>query len=423
MKKIDSKSGGSFMLFAAAIIAVVVLVACGSGGSGGSPTASTPPAGTPGGTTGGNLPGVIGQCSSAGSSPNYVMVYKSSQSIVCVDSAMWAQPATAAAIPGYFPYFDAVILQDKALFPVQTPNTPFVFQITAPTGGASTGCSSFPLLNNNPGYCNTVTGDAFTNTYNDPITKAPIPGFWGYLLSLHESINVFTGLTSGGWPTDWWADHRSPFPNTMDAQFMASIANNNSALSAAVKTTLLNSSTAQLARFTNPISPTNEYDTEVALFNNIFNGGVFTGTNNSGFSGYNNMMALVNADGLTWTTVSQDKNQRGDDNYSENLSEYVIAYLHLGFGSTTNSTTAFANAGVGLKDSIITNYTISAANVQAIANAHCSIRAASASGVHVSTQLAALQNGNFQQAMASGGTAASCPGECAYTNNACVAKF
>jgi hypothetical protein len=26
-------------------------------------------------------------------------------------------------------------------------------------------------------------------------------------------VNLSTGaLASGGWPMDWWADHRSPFP-------------------------------------------------------------------------------------------------------------------------------------------------------------------------------------------------------------------
>jgi hypothetical protein len=372
--------------------------------------------------------GAIGDCGQARSgsgngSVDYLMVYKSSKSIVCVDRTFWLNPANSTAIPGFFSYFDAVVAQDKALFPVTAPNTQFVFEITVPTGGASTGCG-FSTLGNGGSFCDTVTGDAFTNVFTDPVSHAPIPGFFGFLLSLHESVNVFTGLASSGWPTDWWADHRSPFPNTMDLEFMQSIANNNSSLSTSVKQALLASATAQSERFIDPANPTGEHDNEVVLFNNIFNNQVFNNPNIVGFTGYANMVNLaINEDGLQWPSVSQDRNFTGDDNFSENLSEYVIAYLHLGFQSTTNQTAAFTSAGVGTLDATIPSYSVNPANVLAIANAHCSIRAAANAGVNVSTQMAALQSGNFQNATATGGTQASCPSECAFSGNQCVAKF
>jgi hypothetical protein len=378
--------------------------------------------------SGGGGNGIIGDCGLAPSGSgngnvDYVMVYKSNLSIVCVDSTFWANSANSTAIPGFFPYFDAVVAQDKALFPVTTPNTQFVFEITVPTGGAGTGCG-FSTLGNGGSFCDTVTGDAFTNVFSDPVSHAPIPGFFGFLLSLHESVNVFTGLASIGWPTDWWADHRSPFPNTMDLEFMQSIANNNSSLSSTVKQELLASATAQSERFIDPANPTGEHDNEVVLFNNIFNNQVFNNPNIVGFTGYANMVNLaINQDGLQWPSVSQDKNFTGDDNFSENLAEYVIAYLHLGFQSTTNQTAAFTSAGVGTLDTSIPPYSVNPANVQAIASAHCSIRAAANAGVNVSAQLAALQAGNFQNATATGGTQASCPSECTFTANKCVAKF
>ncbi len=52
-----------------------------------------------------------------------------------------------------------------------------------------------------------VSYDAFVNGVNG------IKGYWGYVLITHEMVNLFTGqLVSGGWPVDWWANHRSPFP-------------------------------------------------------------------------------------------------------------------------------------------------------------------------------------------------------------------
>jgi hypothetical protein len=40
-----------------------------------------------------------------------------------------------------------------------------------------------------------------------------IKGFWAHILITHEMVNLFTGaVVSGGWPVDWWANHRSPFP-------------------------------------------------------------------------------------------------------------------------------------------------------------------------------------------------------------------
>ncbi len=52
-----------------------------------------------------------------------------------------------------------------------------------------------------------VSYDAFFNSANG------IKGYWAYVLITHEMVNLFTGqIVSGGWPLDWWANHRSPFP-------------------------------------------------------------------------------------------------------------------------------------------------------------------------------------------------------------------
>ena len=40
-----------------------------------------------------------------------------------------------------------------------------------------------------------------------------IKAYWAHILITHEMVNLFTGqVVSGGWPVDWWANHRSPFP-------------------------------------------------------------------------------------------------------------------------------------------------------------------------------------------------------------------
>jgi hypothetical protein len=35
---------------------------------------------------------------------------------------------------------------------------------------------------------------------------------WCLVISAQELVNLFTGSICSGWPTDWWANHRSPFP-------------------------------------------------------------------------------------------------------------------------------------------------------------------------------------------------------------------
>jgi len=283
------------------------------------------------------------------------------------------------------------------------PSLPIVVEVTTPTGGA---CDCGPKFGEQQSVV--ITGDAYSSTFNNPQNGQAVPGFWGYLLTLHETINTFTGQVSGGWPTDWWADHRSPFPNAMDEQVMKFIGTQQN------NQTLINAAAAQHERFADP--SISGFDSEVAMFDNFFN-------QFGGFPAYSKFFQLVEQDKISWPSVSQDPNFTGDDDYSALLSEYVAAYLSLGFGTTSDQTVAFANDGVGTLDTTETPYTMTSSAVLGIGNAHCSIRAASGAGVNVSSQLAQLQSGNFQNAMVSGGTQATCPSECSWTGSACVAKW
>jgi hypothetical protein len=75
-------------------------------------------------------------------------------------------------------------------------------------GGFATGnISEVSRLTGKPSPGIGVSYDAFFGSANG------VQGYWAYVLITHEMVNLFTGeVVSGGWPVDWWANHRSPFP-------------------------------------------------------------------------------------------------------------------------------------------------------------------------------------------------------------------
>jgi len=366
-----------------------------SAGNGGGPSPPTPS-------------GVIGDCGVAQNGTgtgtvDYVLVYKSNLSAWCVDRDFWGTGSNAQAISGFFPYGDSVVAELESLFQLTPQGLPFIFEVTTPNGGAHTG------VDFGSGLGDTVTGDAFYNILNDPVTNAPIPGFWGYLLTLHEGINVFTGIVSGGWPADWWADHRSPFPNSMDYHILQDLGTklNNSTLQAAA--------TAQHERF--GVSTLPGYDIEVAMFDSLY-------TQFGGFTGFENAFKLIQGDKIVWTVVTPGNPP--DANISPLLTEYVIAYLQLGFKTGEDLTqTVFVADGVGTLDTETLPYAVDSNAVLGVANAHCSIRSASGAGVDTSAALTALQQGDYQDALVLGGASATCPGECMWQSvpGQCVALW
>jgi len=365
--------------------------------------------------------GILGDCGHAADGAGhgnlrYVLVYRSNQSAVCVDFRFWSTRTNADDLSAFFPYFDAIVRLDKVLFPVETSGARFVFELKPHVGGGHTGCD-FPKISGTPGYCDTVDTDSITSAYIDRVSRQRIRGFWGYLLPLHESINVFTGLLSEGWPSDWWADHRSPFPNAMGIEFMQFLAEEDNGLSIEMKQTLRASAKAQWERFADPSNPIGEYDSQVVMFIDFFN-------RYGGFDGYaKSFRYAFNQDRLRLPVVSKFAEYNGDNNHSENLTEYVMAYLFLGFGVDHDLTPVFRKAGVGTLDKKIAPYSIEPENIKAIADAHCSIHAAVAAGIKVNRQIRELQDGNFKHAIANGGTAQSCPTECVFTENTCRARF
>ena len=366
-------------------------------------------------------PKAIGDCGrapsgSGRSDADYLMVYKSRESIVCVDQKFWNVEENAKAISRFFPYFDAVIVQDKALFPVKTPNAQFAFVVTVPTGLGHAGCD-LRKVGAGGTFCNTISGDFFTAAFRDPVSRKLIRGFWGYLFPVHESINLFTGLMSPGWPTDWWADHRSPFPSAMDVVLLRAIAANADSLDPDIKRDVAASALLQFRRFADPGDPMGHYDKEVAMFLDLFD-------RFGGFKAYARAFEYAfGEDRLQWPLVSHVSSFNGDDDHSENLSEYVIAYLQLGFGTDQDLTPMFHAAGVGTMDKKIAPYQIDSSRIRMIAEAHCSIRSAMNAGLRANKELGALQGGDFRRAIAEGGSSGSCPAECTFRDNKCTAKF
>lgn len=304
----------------------------------------------------------------------YYLVYHSSLSRWCVVSDMWN--ANSAAYTPFFSYGDQVIASLKKDFNYTAQGLPFTFESTPHTGGAGTGTDF--------GLGDSVTGDAFYNV------AYSITGWWGYLFTLHEAINVWVGQIDPGWPDDWWADHRSPFPNSMDYYIMKQIGNQLGS------STIKAAANAQYQRFS--VTGTSGYDPEVVMFNGLY--GKY-----GGFSGFANAFALLRADGIAWNGFAA--------NPSPLLSEYLIAYLQLGLNTRADLTQSlFAASGVGTLDTQISPYTLDSNVVRGVADAHCAIKAAAAAGVNVSSALAALRSGNYLGALISGGRRSACPSEC-----------
>jgi hypothetical protein len=359
------------------------------------------------------LPGPIGDCGTAlngagTSSVDYVMLYRSQWSEWCIDINFYGAHSATFNSGVFYAFSDAFIKELQAVLPVTPPSQPFIIEVQTPTGGAHTGCDF-----GDGSYGDTVTGDGYYNVFNDPVTGTQIPGYWGYLLSLHEAINVYTGLVSGGWPTDWWADDRSPFPNAFDYELMETIG------AAQKNATLLLSATAQKNRFANQSQNPSGYDPEVALFIDFFDQ-YCQGSPCSGFPAYASAFRLVIEDNISWPSVSGDTKYTGDNDYGAQLSEYVIAYLQMGFGTTTDQTSTFVNAGVGSvanTPSGESSYTVDPTAVWDVAAAHCSTQAAKGAGQPYAQQLANLQSGNYQNAVATGGRQDTCPSECAWSTS------
>jgi len=302
-------------------------------------------------------------------------------------------PTGQAALPKAFcAYGDKVISTLEETFNIQAPDI-FEFELDTQTGGAHTGtaCNHF---GDGAAY------DGFAgNGYQ-------VQGFWGYLLSMHEAINDWTGLSSSGWPTDWWADHQSAFPNLMDFHIMSTIgaADNDMNLTKAAG--------VQKGRFY-PGGDT--ADPKVVALDNVYQ----AMPNGDGFAGFSHLFALQSADGVKWDNL-------GVPNPDVKRTEYVVAYMSLAAGKAVLSTLQGpgANGGGGICANKSDpqgdpGYTCDESHIDQIATAHCSI----AANHKPSADLQQLRSGNYTS-IPSGPCGSSCPSECGCdSSNHCVAPW
>jgi hypothetical protein len=333
------------------------------------------------------LPGARAHACSA----TETQVYQSATTVWCVDNGIIQQHGTFPT--AFFAYGDNVVKELVSIFNVPAQGV-YTFEAGPQTGGAHTGSECC-------GLGVTVTGDAF---YGDAYGAT---GFWGYLLSLHEMINDWTGQVSSGWPTDFWADHVSAFPNSMDWHIMQTLGAqlNDANLTAAA--------TGQKARF---YPGGDSVDPRVPMFDSIF------ALPGMGYSGFSHIFGYVSGDKLDWDSVAQNNGANPD----QRRTEYVIAYLSLGARQSLLPVMQMANVGNGHDDGQgDPTYTAQQANIDAIATAHCAIAAAKAQGKDESADLAALQAGNYGAVTAKGACGSGCPAECGCksSTNACVAPW
>ncbi|HMI86030.1 MAG TPA: hypothetical protein VK550_18165 [Polyangiaceae bacterium] len=292
-------------------------------------------------------------------------------------------PTGQNALPTAFcAYGDKVVSSLEMVFNINAPGI-FEFELDTQTGGAHTGTA---CANLGAG----VAYDAFVGS------AYGATGFWGYLLSLHEAINVWTGMSSSGWPTDWWADHQSAFPNLMDFHIMNTIGTSNN------DANLLKAATAQKTRF---YPGGDSADPKVVALDNVY----MAMPNGDGYAGFSSLFAMQSGDGVKWDSL-------GVPNPDVKRSEYVVGYMSLAARQLVLKLLQGPGANGG--GNICNNtpdgtagdqpYTCSEANIDAIATAHCAIAANGKQAAHLS----ALRSGNYAS-VPSGPCGSTCPSECA----------
>ncbi len=234
-------------------------------------------------------------------------------------------------------------------------------------------------------FGNSVTLDAFTgNAYGA-----------NYLgTSLHEAINQWTGLASGGWPTDWWVT-TSAFPNLMDFHIMNSIGTTNMDNNLLV-------GTAQKKRF---YPGGDSADPRVVALDTIY----AMMPSGNGLAGFSQVFSMVKGDGMSWGSLGTNPNQK--------LSEYVLAYIALAVGQqgsqvlpTAKGPSANMGGNIcnGFQDgNMDPTYVCTEADIDAIANAHCAI----AANGKPAADLTSFQKGDYAS-VKMGPCGSSCPSEC-----------
>ena len=111
-------------------------------------------------------------------------------------------------IERYFDYADRAFEHLAASWGLKPPQKKYTLLVWPKTGGGFAGdVRAVRAVTGKRAPGIGVSYDAFFNVANG------IKGYWGHVLITHEMVNLFTAaVVSPGWPVDWWANHKSPFP-------------------------------------------------------------------------------------------------------------------------------------------------------------------------------------------------------------------
>lgn len=134
----------------------------------------------------------------------YVLVHSSQYWDWYATNERWnANPQTYLALSDFQDQVYQTLKDFLGTDPIQgTPDKRFYLLVNEQTGGGFA-AGFIPEIQKGPGIG--ISWDLWTASFAGNT-------FWSHELGAHETVNVFTGLVLSGWPVDWWANHRSPFP-------------------------------------------------------------------------------------------------------------------------------------------------------------------------------------------------------------------
>jgi hypothetical protein len=118
---------------------------------------------------------------------------------------------------------------------------------------------------------------------------------WSLVISDQELVNLFTGSIYSGWPVDWWANHRSPFP------IMVAV---------------------EVVRDLGYLQEANDYDHEFEK-DPLYTWHKKVKTT-FGWNLYRKMFSAMKEDGIRWDQIGS--------NPSKIRTNYVLAYMGIGAG-------------------------------------------------------------------------------------------
>jgi len=278
---------------------------------------------------------------------------------------------------------------------------------------------------------------------------------WAHICSVQEITNSYTADVAGGWPRDWWADHKSPFPifvnwNILDDLGITDAYTFDYALQHGPGPS--GNTGTDMDPWYVSSSGFQQWDPQEKIFRYLEALG--------GWAMFGSMFQYLDQDQIRLEVAAP-----AQYNISELRSEYVVAYMSLGYGTNLTdfvsqyrvgqrpmmyfdgvaadcwradpngndvfgcATTDVTENGQLIKawDRPWTDYAVSAAKVTQIADAHCRIASAVGESNQVAAALDALQNGDPAGAIATlngaGACDGNCPAECGCYVNKCSAPW